>query len=157
MDSPSLIKLSFARRKRCLITMTERAIFIQYAIHQRNEHPTGIRIWSDGLVQRCSAANPLPLPTDNLERDRDLIWEDDQQKKALTADQLNTLADAVRQSSFFALPPRLLINYCKEDPGTMIWTITLDGQTGRVVVFDPRPKRSPELDILLKILTNLLV
>ncbi len=51
-------------------------------------------------------------------------------------------------SGFFELQPVLLINYCKEDPGKAIWTVTPDGQTARVVVFDPRPRRSTAIDLL---------
>jgi hypothetical protein len=54
------------------------------------------------------------------------------------------------------LPAKLLINYCKEDPGTGLWLVNLDGQTARVVVYDPRPKRDAGLDALLKAADSLL-
>lgn len=126
--------------------MPERDILIQYVINRRNERPSGLRIWLDGLVQRCAADNsPLGM-TDLLERDRDLQWQDEKQ---LSVEQVDAIRVAIQDSGFFDLPPRLLINYCTEDPGTAIWTVNLDGQTARVVVYDPRPKRSTEIDRLL--------
>src|SRR5258707_14253865 len=106
--------------------MPERSLLIQYVTYQRSEPPAGLRIWTSGLLQRVSPDNPLPGPTESLERDRDLKWQDESQ---LTADQLEIIKAAIRQNKFFALESRLLINYCKEDPGTMIWTVNLDGQT----------------------------
>lgn len=133
--------------------MTERMVLIQCVIAQRTECPTGFRIWTDGVVQHPTAHNPLPNPTERLDLDRPLDWEDECQ---LNMDQVNAIRDAIRQVKFFDLPPRLLINYCKEDPGTAIWTVNVDGQTGRVVVFDPRPRRSAELDTLSKHITDII-
>ena len=65
---------------------------------------------------------------------------------------MNQLAVIIQESGFFELEARLLINYCKEDPGVGIWEIELNGQRHRVVVFDPRPRRSPVIDSLLKAL-----
>jgi hypothetical protein len=50
----------------------------------------------------------------------------------------------------------MLINYCKEDPGTAIWTVNVDGQTARVVVFDPRPRRNEALDMLSKQINDII-
>lgn len=126
--------------------MPERDILIQYVINQRGERPTGLRVWSDGQVQRCADDNTPPGMTDLLERDRELNWQDEKQ---IGTEQVEVLRAAIRDSGFFNLAPRLLINYCKEDPGTAIWTVNLDGQTARVVVYDPRPRRSAEIDKLL--------
>ncbi len=133
--------------------MAERAVLLQYVTNQRTERPGGRRIWSDGLVQRCAEDNPLPGPTERLDLDRDLRWQDE---RRLTPDQVGAIRSAIHDIGFFDLPPRLLINYCKEDPGATIWTVNLDGRTGRVVAYDPRPKRSPELDRLTAILNDVL-
>ena len=127
--------------------MTERMVLIQCVTNQRTERPTGFRIWTDGLVQRSAPDNPLPGPTERLDVDRNLIWQDE---RHLDSEQVNAIRDAIYQVKFFELPPRLLINYCKEDPGTAIWTANVEGQTARVVVFDPRPRRSTALDTLSK-------
>ena len=124
--------------------MSERVVLIQQVTNQRTHPPTGFRIWSDGLVQRA-ADNPPPTETERLDVDRELKWRDETQ---LNDTQLQAIREAIQQVSFFDLPPRLLINYCKEDPGAAIWTVNLDGQSARVVVFDPRPKRRVELDRL---------
>ena len=133
--------------------MPDRVVLIQYVTQQRTELPKGQRIWTDGLLQKVGRDNTLPGPTDPLERDRDLKWQDERQ---LTAEQVEAIKTAIGNSKFFELEPRLLINYCKEDPGTMIWAVNLDGQTWRVVVYDPRPRRSPDLDNLSKTLTEIL-
>jgi hypothetical protein len=135
------------------LEMSERTVLIQHVSYERTLPPAGRRIWSDGLVQRTADGNPLPGSTESLERDRELKWEDERQ---INEEQLETIRVAIRESGFFALPPRVTINYCKEDPGTTIWTVTLDGQTGRVVVYDPRPKRSKEIDLLIKTLKEVL-
>src|SRR5262245_540003 len=122
--------------------MAERTVLLQYVINQRNEAPRGLRIWSDGAVQRTADDNPPPTATEMLEKDRALNWVDSQ---ALTGEQVETIRQAIRNSGIFDLPPRLLINYCKEDPGTAIWSVNVDGQTARVVVYDPRPRRSAEI------------
>ncbi len=132
--------------------MAERIVVIQYVINQRNERPTGLRIWSDGLVQRCAADAPLPGATERLDRDRDLPWQDTGQ---LATTELEKVRNAVLQSGFFDLPSMLLINYCKEDPGTAIWTVTIEGRTARVVVFDPRPRRDPAIDHLIAVLDGI--
>lgn len=121
-------------------------IVLQYVVNQRTERPAGLRILSDGLVQRPSPDNPLPGPTERLDRDRDIAWLDD---RRLTAEQLDAVYSAVRAAKFPDLLPRMLINYCKEDPGAAIWDVEIDGQHWRVVVYDPRPRRSAELDALL--------
>jgi hypothetical protein len=133
--------------------MAERSILLQYIINQRTERPVGLRIWSDGELQRPAETNLPPDPTARLDNDRDLDWQTVSQ---LSVEQVEEIKQAVQQIGFFDLPPRLLINYCKEDPGTMIWTVNLDGQTHRVVVFDPRPKRSAQLDQLSATLKNIL-
>lgn len=133
--------------------MSERVVLIQYVTQQRTERPVGLRVWTDGLVQTVAPDNPLPDPTALLERDRDLKW---QNERHLSTQQIDAIKAAIRESSFFELEARLLINYCKEDPGTMIWTVNLDGQSWRVVVFDPRPRRSLQLDNLSKALAEIL-
>jgi|GEM_PF-6605875 hypothetical protein len=133
--------------------MSDRIIVLQKVISQRTQPPVGLRIWSDGLVQRPAADNPLPAATERLDKDRDLRWEDD---RRLSRSQIEAVQEAIRQVGFFALPPVMLINYCKEDPGTAIWTANVDGQTARVVVFDPRPRRSAELDRLSAVLDEIL-
>jgi hypothetical protein len=126
-----------------------RSVLIQHVTHQRTERPTGQRVWSDGLVQRVANDNPLPSLTESLERDKDLNWEDEHQ---INETQVDAIRHTIRTSGFLELPPRLTINYCKEDPGTTIWTVNLDGQTVRVVVYDPRPKRNPAIDLLIQTL-----
>ena len=125
--------------------MTERTVLVQVVTVQRAERPTGLRIWLDGSVQRGSGTQPDA--TELLEKDRTLDWTD---SGTLNDDQVNVVSAAIRQGGFFDLEPRLLINYCKEDPGVAIWTVNLDGQTKRVAIYDPRPRRSPILDALLQ-------
>ena len=125
--------------------MTERTILVQRVINQRTEQPDGLRIWSDGLFQRTAEDNPPPGSMDRLDKDRELKCRDIGQ---LSPKQVEEIRAAIRSSGFFELQPVLLINYCKEDPGTAIWTVTPDGQTARVVVFDPRPRRSTAIDLL---------
>ena len=133
--------------------MAERTILLQYVINQRSEPPRGLRIWSDGAVQRPADDNPLPTATELLEKDRALNWIDTQ---VLVGEQIETIREAIRSSGIFDLPPRLLINYCKEDPGTAIWSVHLDGQSARVVVYDPRPRRSAEIDQLFQAINAVL-
>ena len=133
--------------------MSERTVLIQHVTNQRNKQPTGLRVWSDGLVQRADADNRLPTATERLDLDRDLNWQDE---RRLQPEQLEKLRAVIEESGFFGLPPHLLINYCTEDPGTAIWIINLDGRVGRVVVFDPRPRRSPELDRLAERINDIL-
>jgi hypothetical protein len=133
--------------------MSDRVVVLQKVVNQRTEPPAGLRIWSDGLAQRPAADNPLPAATERLDKDRDLRWEDDRQ---LSRSQVAAVQEAIRKVGFFDLPPVMLINYCKEDPGTAIWTANVDGQTARVVVFDPRPRRSAELDRLSVALDEIL-
>ena len=128
-------------------------LLIQQVVNQREERPKGWRIWTDGLLQRTSDDNPLPGPTDRLDVDRELAWVDVRQ---LDESQLAAVRTAVEQAKFFDLPPRLTINYCKEDPGAAIWTVNLDGNSARVVVYDPRPKRNAALDALNDLLRDLL-
>ncbi len=133
--------------------MSERTVVVQYVINQRAERPTGRRIWSDGLVQRCADDAPLPGPAERLDRDRDLPWQDAGQ---LATAELEMVRNAVLQSGFFDLPAMLLINYCKEDPGTAVWTVNVSGRTARVVVFDPRPRRESVIDHLSGLLDSIL-
>jgi hypothetical protein len=126
--------------------MTERSILLQQIVFQRTERPSGFRIWSDGTVQRCADDNPLPEVTERLDRERPVKWEDD---RTLTAEQVHELRNSIRQSGFLNLPPALTINYCKEDPGAAHWLATVDDQTVRVVLWDPKPRRSPEIDQLI--------
>jgi hypothetical protein len=128
-----------------VLLMNERTILIQRVINQRTEQPDGLRIWSDGLLQRTAEDNPQPGSMDRLDKDRQLKWRDTGQ---LSPEQVEEIRATISNSGFFELQPVLLINYCKEDPGTAIWTVSLDGQTARVVVFDPRPRRNPAIDLL---------
>ena len=126
--------------------MSESDILIQYVVIERTQHPTGRRILNDGTLQRTTADNPLPGPDDLLERDRALNWTTEQHFSSGT---VQAIKKAISDSGVFELPPRLLINYCKEDPGVAIWTVNVDGHQTRVVLYDPKPKRSAELDRLL--------
>ena len=101
--------------------MTERTVLVQVVTIQRAERPTGLRLLSDGAVQRGSGT--LPNATEPLEKDRTLDWTD---SGLLNDDELNVVRAAIRQGGFFDLEPRLLINYCKDDPGVAIWTVNLD-------------------------------
>jgi hypothetical protein len=123
--------------------MADRTLLIQYTVNQRKERPAGLRVWSDGVLQRPAEDNPPPTEAERLDVDREIRWTD---IRTLTVDQVTAIQVAILSIGFFDLPARLLINYCKEDPGTAIWTAYVEGRCGRVVVFDPRPKRSPELD-----------
>ena len=121
-------------------------LLIQYVVIERTQHPTGRRILADGTLQRTAADNPLPDPDELLERDRALEW---QTERRLSAENIQAVEQAINESGLWELPPRLLINYCKEDPGVAIWTAKVDDRQTRVVVYDPKPKRSPEIDRLL--------
>lgn len=134
--------------------MAERTVLLQRVIIQRNERPDGLRIWSDGLVQRSSDENPLPGPTERLDKEREVKWVDDQR---LTAREVDAIRTAIRNSGFFGLEPQLLINYCKEDPGAAIWSVDVGDETARVVLWDPRPTRSPVLDSLAKAIDKVLI
>jgi len=127
-------------------------VVLQYIINQRGEVPTGQRVLDDGTVQRVSASNPMPGETERLDLDRELAWEP---VGHLSAEQVNAISSAVADGGFFDLEPKLLINYCKEDPGTGIWTANVGGRSYRVVVFDPRPRRSAVIDSLLELLKGL--
>jgi hypothetical protein len=127
-------------------------IALQYVVNQRDARPTGLRIYEDGLVQRPAPDNPLPGPTERLDRDRPITWQDD---RHLSAEQLQSLYAAIRKANFADLVSPMLINYCKDDPGAAIWDVMLDGQHCRVLVYDPRPRRSQALDDLLAALTEL--
>ena len=133
--------------------MSEPTVLIQYVTHQRTEVPNGLRVLTDGLIQRTAPDNARPGPTELLEKDRSLTWQDD---RHISSAQVEAIKAAILDSKFFDLQPRLLINYCKDDPGTMIWTVNVDGKTWRVVVYDPRPRRSTELDGLSKALADIL-
>jgi hypothetical protein len=126
--------------------MTERSVLLQQIVYQRTERPKGFRIWSDGTVQRCAEDNALPEPNERLDRERAVKWEDD---RILTPEQLDEIRNSIRQSGILNLPPALTINYCKEDPGAAHWLATVDDQTVRVVLWDPKPRRSPEIDQLI--------
>ncbi len=133
--------------------MPEAEILIQFVTVQRTERPVGQRILQDGRLQRTADDNALPNATEALEKDRDLRWID---IRVLTALQIQAVKDAVVGCGFFDLPARLLINYCKEDPGTQIWTANIDGRKARVVIYDPKPHRSPEVDRLQAALAPIL-
>lgn len=130
-------------------------IIIQVVTHQRGEAPNGLRVLADGAVQQPppnAPENAAPAPTARLDHDRPLVW---QTLKTLDADALNAVIMAVRAANFAALPTQMLINYCKEDPGTAIWQAAIDGETYRVVVWDPRPRRSAALDTLMAALAQI--
>jgi hypothetical protein len=133
--------------------MSERSVLLQRITNQRGERPDGLRIWSDGMVQRVSEDNPPPDATERLDVDRELKWQDE---RHLDPEQVDAIRAAIQDSGFFDLPPRLLINYCKDDPGAAIWTVNLNGRTAHVVLYDPRPRRSPVLDRLSANLDTLL-
>jgi hypothetical protein len=128
-------------------------VILQYVINQRTEVPTGQRVLADGTVQRLASTNPLPTETERLDLDRDLAWETIGQ---ITAEQISAISSAITSGGFFDLEPKLLINYCKEDPGTGIWTANVDGRSHHVVVFDPRPRRSAVIDKLMGALKSTL-
>lgn len=132
--------------------MSEPDILIQYVTVERTQHPTGRRVLVDGTLQHTTADNPLPGPDDLLDRDLTLAWMTEHR---LSPDKIAAIKKAINESGIFDLPPRLLINYCKEDPGVTIWTINVDSRRARVVLFDPKPKRSPELDRLLLALKSI--
>ncbi|MEP7289045.1 MAG: hypothetical protein ABI947_25095 [Chloroflexota bacterium] len=133
--------------------MADDSVLIQHVIYQRTERPVGLRIWADGLVQHAAEDNSLPAPADHLDVDRELAWRDESR---LSSDKIKAIREAIRNSGIFDLEPRLLINYCKEDPGTAIWIATLDGNTAQVVVFDPRPRRCAQLDSLEALINQVL-
>ena len=126
--------------------MSEPDILIQYVTIERSQHPTGRRVLSDGTLQRITNDNPVPGPDERLDHDRALNWT---AERRLAPDAIQAIKKAINESGIFELPPRLLINYCKEDPGVAIWTVTVEGHHVRVVLYDPKPKRSAELDRLL--------
>ncbi|GAB4546348.1 MAG: hypothetical protein OHK0023_05810 [Anaerolineae bacterium] len=129
-------------------------ILVQYVVNERNAVPRGLRIDRDGTAYRPAPNNPPPERTARLDRARtDLQW---QAVKRLEPATLDSVMAALRAADFFALPPQLLINYCKDDPPAGIWQVSLDGQSAQVVVFDPRPKRNAALDVLLATLEAVL-
>jgi hypothetical protein len=132
--------------------MSDTKPLLQCVVNQRDQAPTGWRILPDGVVQHA-VDNPPPGPDDSLASDRALNW---QTRRQLDAAEIASVKTAVLESGFFDLLPKLLINYCKEDPGTAIWTAHIDGREARVVLFDPRPRRSAELDKLSGLLAPLL-
>ncbi|MBX3063968.1 MAG: hypothetical protein U0528_19200 [Anaerolineae bacterium] len=127
-------------------------VLLQYVINERGQMPVGQRVLADGTVQRPAEDNALPSETERLDLDRAVNW---QTVGHLEAGQVQSLKEAITSSGFFNLEPRLLINYCKDDPGTAIWTVNVDGQSARVVVFDPRPRRSAQIDKLMEVLKTL--
>jgi hypothetical protein len=128
-------------------------VFLEYVINERGQRPGGLRIMDDGEVLQPADSNSPPEPTARLDKDRSVAWET---QRRLSAEELETLRTAVQNTKFFELPPQLLINYCKEDPGTAIWKINIGEQSLRVVVFDPRPKRSADIDSILAALKSVL-
>jgi len=128
-------------------------ILLQYQVNERGQKPSGLRLYDDGRMQRPSPENSLPGATDRLDQPRSLIWVED---RTLNPAQINSVKESIRACGFFGLPAKLLINYCKEDPPAAIWSITLDDFSHQVVVYDPRPKRSKEIDLLLEALEALL-
>ena len=133
--------------------MTESGVLVQYVVQQRTQSPIGLRIWSDGKVQRCGNNAP-PGATERLDIDRELMWQDEPplDKVSLTA-----IRDAIQVSGIFEMEPRLLINYCKDDPGAAIWNVLLDGRMAHVVMYDPKPNRSVALDTLMQAINAVLV
>jgi len=128
-------------------------IVLQYIVNQRGSAPTGLRVAADGTVSRPAADSAPPGPTARLDVERpDVVWVD---IGHIGVEGVESVREALRANRFFELPARLLINYCKEDPPAAIWTATLDGKTTRVTVFDPRPKRSAEIDGLLAALQRI--
>ncbi len=121
-------------------------VLIQYVLQQRGERPVGFRIWPDGRTEQCAATNSTPDPSARLDREPELTW---QPGGSLDRAQLEALRAAIREAKLSALPSKLLINYCKDDPGSAIWTFNLDGEAGQITVYDPHPKRYPQLDMLL--------
>ncbi len=132
--------------------MTDPKPLLQCVVNQRDQAPTGWRILHDGVLQHA-AENPPPAPDDPLANDRALHWR---MVRQLDSAAIAAVKEAVVACGFFDLQPKLLINYCKEDPGTAIWTADIDGREARVVVFDPRPRRSVEIDKLSAVLAPLL-
>jgi hypothetical protein len=132
--------------------MTEPYILLQSVTTERTAAPSGFRVWSDGNVQR-TADNPIPSPTERLDKDRELNWQD---SGRLAPEQVEQLKTAILENGIIDLPPSLTINYCKEDPPTAIWTINVDGRIARIVVWDPRPRRSAEFDRLSAVVAELL-
>ncbi|MCE7946989.1 MAG: hypothetical protein DYG88_06130 [Chloroflexi bacterium CFX4] len=129
-------------------------LLVEYVIQQRSVPPQGFRLLSDGTLLRLTSDNAPPAPTARLDQDRaDLAW---QAAGTLSPEALEQARAALQAADLFSLPPVLLINYCKDDPPTGIWQVTLDGQRARIVVFDPRPKRQARLDALLAALEPLL-
>ena len=129
----------------------DRSILIQCVIIQRDQVPSGWRVLIDGRYERTSVDNAAPTATELLDRDRALNW---QSAGILSIDQVQAIQLAIRESGFFNLQPRLLINYCKEDPGVAIWHVSIGDEQARVVVYDPKPKRSVELDKLRTMLNQ---
>jgi hypothetical protein len=125
---------------------------IQVVIQQRGERPTGRRLLADGAVQVVGPNNPPPPATERLDRDRALDWETVGQ---VGAAQVAEVVTAILASGVFDLPPALLINYCKEDPGTAIWVFRAGDKSTRIIVWDPKPKRDASLDHLSALLTAL--
>lgn len=128
-------------------------VVLQYIVNQRGSAPTGLRITADGNVSRPAPDSAPPGPTARLDMERqDVVWVAVGQ---IGPEGVEALREALRANRFLELPARLLINYCKEDPPAALWTATLDGQTVRVTVFDPRPKRSTEIDGVLAALQRI--
>jgi hypothetical protein len=125
---------------------TDAPILLQYVITQRGERPSGQRVLQDGTLQAVAADNPPPSATEPLDRDRVLVWET---RSHLSAEQVAAIKATILATDLFDLPPKLLINYCKEDPGTGVWSADVDGRKARVVVYDPKPKRSAAVDSLM--------
>jgi len=126
--------------------MSEPDVLIQYVTIERSHLPTGRRVFADGTLQRTAADNPFPGPDDVLDRDRALNWTTE---RRLAPAAIQSIKKAINESGLFELPPRLLINYCKEVPAVAIWTANVDNRHTRGVVYDPKPRRSAELDRLL--------
>jgi len=129
------------------------SVILEYYVNERDVSPKGIRVYEDGRVERPAPDAPPPAPTERLDRGREVPWVAARQ---LSETDLNSLKKAVRESGFFALEGSLLINYCKDDPPAALWLAALEGETHRVVLWDPRPGRNAVIDGLLRALETTL-
>jgi hypothetical protein len=130
----------------------EPEIIMQVVVNERGERPNGLRILADGAVQQPTPDTPPIAGGERLDREGKIAWHT---LKIIDSAALDRVRDAVRAADFAALPPQMLINYCKEDPGTAIWHVHIDGAHWRVLVWDPRPRRSPALDRLMAALVQI--
>jgi len=123
--------------------MSDALVMLEYLIVQRGVRPSGQRILSDGTLLKPADDTPLPGEDDLLEKDRPLRWVE---VRKLSTEAVEHLSQTVVSAGFFDLEKRLLINYCKEDPGVAIWVAQVGDQKARVVLYDPKPKRNATID-----------